>query len=315
MCQILLQFLDSTSQYIYCVLFILGGLVACIENTLVLLIINKPIHRANKSHIFYASLAVSDMLVGYVAFPLHAIQSMVGQHQNMCAVDEARRFFLVTLVGSSSLAVGFIAYDRYTRITKLNNYNQSMTKRKVYVLIALTWFIPILFTNVKYVNMKLYWASLVFIIAIPLVMLMICHYVIIRVMRRSIRDVSAHVKGNQQPSSVGYVVKMQSENQERKVTRKVTTLIMCYIASNLPCAAWFCFTILMLTLRLNVLSSQISMHWYTLSTLISLFNSCINPIVYIAMDPKLKKTFLKTFTSVDKRKQRVNPSLIKLTNY
>ena len=301
MCQVLLHFLESTTRYICCVLFILGGLMSCIGNTLVLFIINKPVHRAKKSHIFYASLAVSDMLIGCLVFPLHVVQSIAPDRVNICHIEDARRSFLTILIFTSSLAVSTIAYDRYTMMTKLNNYNQFMTKRKVYILIAITWLTPCILVSLKYVNANVYVLAVFIGTILPPFVLLFCYYVIIRVMKRSRRDVNAHVEGNEQPSSIGYIETMQSKNHEQRVTRKVTILILMYIACYLPGTTWFCITMFTLIFRVPVMSVQVSLYWYPFSTFIVLLNSCINPLVYIAKDPILKRTFLEMFRSINKR--------------
>ena len=144
-CKSILSNLPSAAwYYIFGSINLVVALSATVENSLALfaLIWYKDMH--SRSNRIIVSLAATDLLVGLTIAPLQAAELLVpGLHKN-CAVDQARRILSAILVEASTFTIAAISYDRYVRLTRLNNYRLHKTSRKINILITTSLFFGML---------------------------------------------------------------------------------------------------------------------------------------------------------------------------
>ena len=280
---------ENTLTYL-CVLYIIGSVLATIENTFTLIFFCQRQQTKKMSSKIMASLALSDLLVGLVAFPLHIYQLVNGFNAEMCHIDEARRFTMIVLIGSSAYTICLISYDRYIMMKNWTRYHEVMTTTKVKVLISLTWLIPIIVSMLEFVNIQVYHFFLVLCTALPYCLLPIFYYKIVNIVKKSQQEL------NTLSSQSNQVTQTQT-----KVTRRVKVLIVVYLIFMTPGIAWFFLSLLKLVFKLNIERFYIDSG--LIQSVIALYNSCANPVIYVWMDPKFQAFLRNVFKKSNSREK------------
>jgi len=288
--------------YIYAVFFIIGGIIATIANIMVLIILWFPEHRSRSNKIL-TSLAASDFLVGLLVFPMTAYQVLHYASLSSCDIDFARVYCSAALQGSSCLTLGVIAYDRYILLTKINIYHKLRTKRLVIILVVLAWVIPGLNPLLRWVNKFAYLTMITAIFIIPFVTLCLSYFLITSAVRKqelllkkryldSIKPIPATTGSNgNTPSTDGNMNKNYYKTQKRhiKLAKQVTLLILAYIVCVTPITLWIIMNLV------NIAHPYVDNHafqnFYLFTMLAIAWNSCLNPVIYYAKNPEIRKGF------------------------
>ena len=92
------------------------------------------------TNLFVVSLAVSDLLVGFISQPLMCAHLLVNRPTvRNCAIAYCSFYSIGIFCGASGLCLPVISLDRYVRMKKLQYYTKYVTKQRVVIVIAMLW--------------------------------------------------------------------------------------------------------------------------------------------------------------------------------
>ena len=191
-CVLRMSELHSPVTVIYSILSMFGGLGAAVGNLFVIIIIWTPKQRT-QSHKILTSLAISDMLVGTVLFPLFSVQLLSPNNLlHNCFYDYTREYITTVTIGSSLMVLGDVAYDRYILMTKYAKYKYIMSPKKVAVLIAMSWGMPAVSPSLRFLGKGPFLYCVIAITLGPLIILLLTYYKIVKCIQESSARIRSH---------------------------------------------------------------------------------------------------------------------------
>lgn len=140
-CSVLFSNLNASVREVFFVLFILGAVLSAIWNTVASVVLVQPQMRCRSNKIL-TSLVVCDALIGYTFLPFMAYSTYNETHLRNCSLDLARDIVTVSLLGTSGINIGLVAFDCYVLLTNLSSYNHYMSHKRINFAIALSWIFP-----------------------------------------------------------------------------------------------------------------------------------------------------------------------------
>ena len=210
--------------------------------------------------------------------------------RNNCTFNKAREYLLILLISSSTSSIALISYDRYLHMTRIQNYGQFMSKRKVAVLITVGWALPAvmgalpgLITNIlKYAQIALaVYFSLCF-----LGIVVFYSYIVkfIRKMEKDMADNQAQDK-----------IQKRRISNEIRVSKVAASILACFLITVIPGAiSAYVFGIEAFHKGIvGLKETSIESFCRTVVMTLAMANSAINPFVYYLRDPKFRKSLLK----------------------
>ncbi|XP_026197526.1 trace amine-associated receptor 1-like [Anabas testudineus] len=265
-----------------CVLFyvFLGSLsvVTVCGNLLVIIsiIYFKQLHTPTNSLIL--SLAVADLLVGVLVFPLtmtFSLSSCLFKENVFCKVRDS---IDITLCTCSILNLCCISIDRYYAVCQPLTYRIKINHSAVVVMILVSWTVSVITGNrftfaeldqgtCETCSLNVVFANIIwFIFAFYLpVIIMLCIYLkIFLAAQRQARSIQSTTC--QSTKSGATVTKM-----ERKATKTLATVMGVFLVCWFP--FFFCFTFLSYFISVPVPVTE-TLNWFVLS------NSTLNPFIY-----------------------------------
>ena len=250
---------------------------ATVENALVLLTLHKYKELHTPSNKILASLAVTDFLTGITIALLFSLQLLNDQLTHQCIIELVRRYLSSLLVGASVLTIGFISYDRYKNMPKIN---PRMKKRKLRIGIFLCWAIPALIPFLRFVTKSedVYSAIIVVIDIIILMIISMCYAILIYTIRNHNKKMIARY-GNM----ANDIKRMKNE---RKAAKVVLTIITFFVVMIIPICVHLALA-LSKKFNKNFLAKS-----YIIGMTLCILNSAVNPIIYYAKRPQLRRRFL-----------------------
>ncbi|EDO45061.1 predicted protein, partial [Nematostella vectensis] len=106
-----------------------------IVNTWVLVLFSKKLSLRNITNTVLCSLAVSDMLTGYLSIPMFVVCNVIRNTPTCIMSDVFLRFTSISTV-AHLLAV---TVDRYLAIMHALRYHMIVTRRRAYIVLFLIW--------------------------------------------------------------------------------------------------------------------------------------------------------------------------------
>ena len=262
---------------------IMGSFLAVVENSFILFVLcwYKDLHcRGNR---FFVSLATADLLVGLTLSPMHVAELLVEDLDQDCVVDETRRTLAAILFLASSLTIAAISYDRYIQMTTLNNYNIHMTRKKITIMIVLTWTLSIILPIFRIFDKKEYVYKILFIVSMfgTFIIIVICYVLILSTLRQksSWRERSHEL-----------------EIRQMRTLKTVIIIISCYMLMMFPLA----FAIGALSLPFKKTEKGII---YNIVLTFNMLNSSVNPVIYYLRNSKLRRSMARLMR-LDTRRRR-----------
>ncbi|XP_071334659.1 trace amine-associated receptor 1-like [Trachinotus anak] len=276
----------TRTNSIFCILFhiFLGSLsvVTVCGNLLVIIsiIYFTQLHTPTNSLIL--SLAVADLLVGVLVFPLTMEFSETTCLYHFDLFCKLRRTFDVSLCTSSILNLFSISIDRYYAVCQPLSYRTKINDHVVVIMILVSWGVSVLIglgfiivgTNqekcaetclMKHYVVMANVMGLIFSFYLPVIILLCMYLKIFLVAQRQARSIQTTTC--QSTKSGATVSKM-----ERKATKTLATVMGVFLICWLP--FFLCTTVLSFTHVYMPLPLVELLNWLALS------NSTLNPFIY-----------------------------------
>uniref|UniRef100_A0A4W6BRF8 G-protein coupled receptors family 1 profile domain-containing protein n=2 Tax=Lates calcarifer TaxID=8187 RepID=A0A4W6BRF8_LATCA len=256
-----------------CVLTVCGNLLVIIS-----IIYFKQLH--TPTNYLILSLAVADLLMGVVVFPLtieFGVSSCLYYKTLFCKV---RDFFDVILSVASILNLCCISIDRYYAVCQPLTYRTEINAHSAAVMILVTWSVSVLLATgflVEEFNYEkceeqclmkfllLNTLAPLFAFYLPLIIMLCIYLKIFLVAQRQARSI--HNTNCQSTKSGATVSKM-----ERKATKTLATVLGVFLMCWLPYFLCYTFQVLSLTPLPIALSEAF--------VCLALSNSMFNPFIY-----------------------------------
>ena len=267
---------DQYWREIFGILMAIISFAATVENALVLLTLHKYKELHTPSNKILASLAVTDFLTGITIALLFSLQLLNDQLTQQCVIELVRRYLSSLLVGASVLTIGFISYDRYTNMTKLK---YRMQKRKLRIGIFICWAIPALLPFLRFMTKSesVYSGIIVVIDVFILMIISMCYAIIIYTLHNNNKTIAAY------GDMANHIKRMESE---RKAAKAVLTIITFFVVMIIPICVHLA---LALSKKFN---KDFLAKSYIIGMTLCILNSAVNPIIYYAKTPQLRRRFL-----------------------
>ncbi|XP_017291686.1 trace amine-associated receptor 1-like [Kryptolebias marmoratus] len=269
--------LTRTSSTVCILLYIFLGLLSVMTvcgNVLVIISITyfKQLH--TPSNYLIISLAVADLLVGIVVFPMSMsfpLSSCLYYRDIFCKIRDS---FDVILSSTSILNLCCISVDRYYAVCKPLIYRTKINVHVVGIMILMSWGVPVLVAigfviaelnqekckeNCFYDVVLEKTLAPVFSFYLPMIIMLYIYLRIFLVAQKQARSIQNTTKS---------VVTVS--NMERKATKTLAIVLGAFLMCWLP--FFLCFSLQLL--------GGVSVPVYETFNWLALFNSMLNPFIY-----------------------------------
>ena len=255
------NFRPETVVIINCVLNAPLILIAIISNTLVLVAIMRTPQLRSPSTILLCSLAISDLLVGFVVQPLY-IASELTENDFLYDVVTILSF---CACGVSLTTMTAISVDRFLALHYHMRYPNLMTVHRAIFASVAVWIVTFVVSFSTFWKENAYYFTAAVSIVICLLVSSFCYIRIYRIVRHH------HLQIHAQRQAVESTE--VSQNMERSIKRAMDTLVfyMVLILCYLP--------LFIAMVMFGIPHIQLNNTW-NLTDTIAYVNSSINPILY-----------------------------------
>ncbi len=239
-------------------------------------ILRTPSLRSPSTYLL-CSLAVSDLLVGFIVQPVY-ISYRLSQNESLYKVLTVTAF---AACGVSLFTITAISVDRFLALHYHMRYPILMTTKRATYTSAVLWFISFLLSLLSFWKMTAYYFAMGLSIAICLLISTVCYIRIYQIVRRHQRQI--HV---QQQA----VDNLNTENNQniRRSTKSAKSTFIYYVVMIM------CYTPLFITMSILFISPRHwTSPWYFTDT-IAFMNSSINPFLYCWRLRDLRAAVVKT---------------------
>ena len=287
-CYLSFSFLSNELRYSFGVLHFGIGFMSFFGNLIVFIVLLTTRSLRTLSNAILASLAVTDFLVGLILQPMHVLQLFFAKFRDDCTFNTARRMLSIIIAIASFTSVALISYDRYIRLSKSLNYTKYMTVRKVVLLIAVCWLIPILFPLIRIVSKEeqTMTAMISVYIVSNLGITLTSYIFIMRITKKKESEMLKYQATSQQRNKSRYHI---------QAAKTVAMLLICFLITTTPICIFNGIAALMpyLKRQLSSFTGDQKEVFYIIAVTCAMCNSAINPLIYYAKIPEFESQMKK----------------------
>ena len=258
---------------------ILLSITAFLGNSLILVALHKESSLHPPSKLLYRCLAISDLLVGLVAQPLHVtyLMSVVHEHWSLCHYAMKAAYITgVALCGVSLLTMAVISVDRLLALLLGLRYKEIVTLKRIYIIIASFWVLCLVASLCTIFDQRI--TLLCILISIPLSLLIsLASYTKIF---RTLRHHQAQVQ--QQPSQPNALNMARYRKAVHSALWVQSVLVICYTP--------YLIAVFVIT-SITTYSSNVA--WEMVGVLVY-FNSTLNPFLYCWKISEVRRAMKQT---------------------
>ena len=269
------NFRPETVVIINCVLNAPLILISIICNTLVLAAIPRTPQLRSPSTILLCSLAVSDLLVGFVVQPLYIASELTEND----LLYEAVTILSFSACGVSLATMTALSVDRFLTLHYHMRYPNLMTAHRALYASVTLWIVVFVISFSTFWKVNAYYFSAAVSIVICLLVSAFCYIRVYRIVRHHQFQIHAQRQAVENTET--------SQKMERSIKRAMDTfvfyivLILCYLP------------LFIAMVMLGMPHIQPTNAW-NLTDTIAYMNSSINPILYCWRLRELRTTVRKT---------------------
>ncbi|XP_078345438.1 melanocyte-stimulating hormone receptor-like [Oculina patagonica] len=271
------SFRPETIVIINCVLNVPLMIISIIGNTLVLAAILRTPSLRSPSTVLLCSLALSDLLAGFVVQPIY-IASELTENTLLIQVLTVMSF---SACGVSLSTMTAISVDRFLALHYHMRYpNLMTTHRAMYISITL-WLLTFLLSFLSFWNINAYYFAAASSIVLCLIISTFCYIRIYRIVCRHQLQIHAQQQA---------VESFNAENNQnlKRSTKSAKNAFIFYIAMIL------CYTPLFINMTMLGISHKELENAWNLTDTLAFMNSSINPFLYCWRLRELRTAVLKT---------------------
>ena len=269
------NFRPETVVIINCVLNAPLMLISIIGNTLVLAAISRTPQLRSPSTILLCSLAISDLLVGFVVQPLY-IASELTENDFVYQVLSILSF---CACGVSLATMTAISVDRFLALHYHMRYPNLMTSHRAICASVTLWIVIFVISSSTFWKVNAYYFSAAVSIVICLLVSTVCYIRVYRVVRHHQLQIHAQRQAVESTET--------SQRMERSIKRAMDTFVF-YIVLVLSYLPLFIAMVM-----LGLPQIQVTSAW-NLTNTIAYMNSSINPVLYCWRLRELRTAIKKT---------------------
>ena len=273
---------SASLRYFLGVVNILQGLASTLGNILVVLLVINNRRLRTRSNAFLLSIATSDFLVGTILGPMFVVQFFSHYHRENCSFNMFRRYLSMLLMGGAVDSIALVSYDRWMHLSKTIRYKDFMPKKKVAILLAVAWIIPITVPFVRLTSEAVYSAIIIIYMCLIFALMTTCYFVITKTVRT--REINLRQRSETAKRS-------RVTTNHIRVAKAVTLVILCLLLTIMPVCIFLGITALNgLSNGLINISDTTKEICYAVLMTIGLANSGINPVIYYFRIPEFRKS-------------------------
>ena len=267
----------GTIVVINCVLNAPLMLISILGNALVLAAIISTSSIRSTSLIMLCSLAVSDLLVGFIAQPFYIAEKVTKDH----FVDHVSTKIGYSLCGVSLVTITAIAVDRFLALHYHMRYATLVTKSRVKYFLIIMWLISILLSGFDFWNSRVYKFLSGVVIFICLIICTFSYIRIYLIVRR--HQLQIHAQQQAVQSSIA-----ENNLNMARLKRSAMNTFVFYIALII------CYFPIYIILTLHGISDKNWQPEWDFAFLAVYMNSSINPFLYCWRLRELRTAVVKT---------------------
>ena len=288
----------------------LAGLATIIGNAIVLWLVASYRSLRTISNLFLTSLAAADFLVGLVIDPAWALIRCLGYNADTYAQNygKAIDFLWIHTTVATTFNLCCVSLDRYIAIIHPLRYQDFLTNRRCYVLIATVWFMSLLLPCSRFLVhdvsglSTLYISFTVITILIPMTIIVFCSIRILKVAAEQ----SYTIKLTNSNWKNQHVFKRTKKNF--KAAKTVGIVVGLFVICWMPC---------LITSFAHYFSKKISHYsvYYTVWTsveTVAFASSAVNPWVYCLRNDDFYEALSRTAFRCFRRRNSKKKSSIQL---
>ncbi|XP_078371129.1 beta-2 adrenergic receptor-like [Oculina patagonica] len=202
--------LSSAASIVLSLWFSLSGLAAVIGNAVVLCLFYKNESFRTISNRFLASLSLADFLVGLVIDPTWIAIRFSTQPKRNAISKQVINWLWIHSTAATVFNLCCVSVDRFIAIRFPFRYQDIVTKKRCYLVIAVVWLISLFlpFTRIfvdNRMNAENFWFSLTFITFVaPITLVTLCYVWIFKVARQQTRRITRENLQNSDESNTSF---------------------------------------------------------------------------------------------------------------
>lgn len=277
----------ETSVVVICVLNAPLMLTSTAGNILVLTAIKKTPSICSSSITMLCSLAVSDLLVGFIVQPFFLASLLT----RVFLIERISKIMAFCLCGVSLCTMTAISIDRFLALQYPMRYQATITahQRALNTLIVIIWLHNFVFSGFYVWNWPLYFIMIATGVCLFILVSAFCYIRIYRIVRRHQIQIQVQQQAAQQNTTEG-----DNSNMVRMKRSALNTFIF-YIAMVL------CYFPIIISLcAASITSKDLPEVWHLADTVVFL-NSSVNPLLYCWRLGEIRKAVLKIFRQMSRR--------------
>lgn len=277
----------ETSVVVICVLNAPLMLTSTAGNILVLTAIKKTPSIRSSSITMLCSLAVSDLLVGFIVQPFFLASLLT----RVFLIEKISKITAFCLCGVSLCTMTAISIDRFLALQYPMRYQATITahQRALNTLIVIIWLHNFVFSGFYVWNWPLYFIMIATGVCLFILVSTFCYIRIYRIVHRHQIQIQAQQQAAQQNTTEG-----DNSNMVRMKRSALNTFIF-YIAMVL------CYFPIIISLcAASITSKDLPEVWHLADTVVFL-NSSVNPLLYCWRLGEIRKAVLKIFRQMSRR--------------
>ncbi|XP_078365559.1 adenosine receptor A2a-like [Oculina patagonica] len=281
--------------------FGLTGLAAIIGNALVLWLVARKRPLRTISNLFVASLAAADFLVGLVINMVWIIIRCLGYHADnyLESYSIAIDYLWIHTTVATTFNLCCVTLDRHIAIFYPLRYQDIVTNRRCYVLIATVWFMSLVLPCSRFLadDVKglstLYFSFTVITVLVPMIIIIFCSIRILKAAAVQSRRITDNTL--QRHDSV----KRRKKNLKaaKTVSIVVGLFVVCWLPSLVTSFVYYFSEVCYCTEYLTV--------WTSVEA-VAFSSSAINPLVYCMRNEEFYEALIRSFRFLRRRRSTEN---------